>query len=84
VAELEKLLGSKAHEAFSQFDREVTLWLLSNGEYRDLTSRIFDRGCEMEGCITEESFQEIATDDEREILQRLTREAEAAVRAGLS
>ena len=83
VAGLEKLLGHRVQQFSSELDGKATAWLLQNEEYRNLARQIFERGCELDGQVTEESFERIVTADERASFQKLTREAEAAVRNGL-
>ena len=83
VAGLEKLLGHRVHQFSSELDRKVAIWLFQNEEYRNLARQIFERGCELDGQVTEESFERIVTADERARFQKLTREAEDAVGTGL-
>ena len=84
VANLEQLLGRKVHEQSTDFDRQVTVWLIQNDEYRRLAQQIFERGCESEQPVTSESFNAIITTDERQRMRQLTEEAEVSVRAELS
>ena len=81
VGELERLSGRHIDEKANDFDRQVTVWLIANDEYRRLATEIFERCCESEEAVTGESFDAVITAEERERLSRLIQEGEAAVRA---
>jgi hypothetical protein len=84
VANLERLLGRKVSENSTDFERQVTVWLIRNDEYRLLAQQIFERCYESEEAVTSQSFDSVVSPEERERLHRLIQEGEAAVRADLS